>query len=116
MGNHSNVEPDIVEDVHIQQLPSSPSNLLPLLFQGGLKLKENICVECCPPKSTIQCFAFQKTMVFKCKACINLYKLVNGIHAPCYLSFLVEYHNGSPKHHKHCFFLYDLSHYVGGTS
>jgi hypothetical protein len=110
-----------VEDVHVQQLPSSSNNLVPLLSQGGLKLKENNCVddqwciECCPPKSTIQCFALQKTMAFKCKACINLYKLVNGIPTPCYLGFLVEYHNWSPEHHKHWFTLDDLSHCVGGT-
>jgi len=111
-----------VEDVHIQQLPFSSSNLLLLLSQGCLKLKESICVdgqwriECCPPKSTIQCFKLQKTMAFKCEACTNLYKLVNGIFAPCYLGFLVEYHNESLKHHKHLFFLDDLSHCVGGTT
>ncbi len=64
-------EPDIVEDVHVQQPPFGSSDLLPLLFQSGLKLKENICVdgqwciECCPSKYAIQCFAFQKTMTFK---------------------------------------------------
>lgn len=36
-------EPDIVDDVHMQQLPSSSNKLLPLLFQGGLELKESIC-------------------------------------------------------------------------
>jgi hypothetical protein len=49
------------------------------------------------------------TMAFKCKTCINLYKLVNGIFVPCYISFLVEYHNEPPKHHKHWFSLDDLS-------
>jgi len=39
------VKPNIVEDVHVQQLPSSSSNLLPLLFQVGLELKETICVD-----------------------------------------------------------------------
>jgi hypothetical protein len=38
-------EPDIMEDVFIQQLPFGSSDLLPLLSQGGLELKENICVE-----------------------------------------------------------------------
>jgi hypothetical protein len=37
---------DIVEDVHVQQLPPiGSSDLLPLLSQGGLELKENICVD-----------------------------------------------------------------------
>jgi hypothetical protein len=34
-----------MEDVHIQQLPFGFNDLLPLLFQGGLELKENICVD-----------------------------------------------------------------------
>ncbi len=38
-------EPDFVEDVHIQQPPSNSSDSLPLLSQGGLELKENICVD-----------------------------------------------------------------------
>ncbi len=38
-------ETNIVDDVHMQQLPSSSSKLLPLVFRGGLKLKENICAD-----------------------------------------------------------------------
>jgi hypothetical protein len=34
-----------VEDVHMEWPPSSPCNLLPLVFQGGLKLKKYICVD-----------------------------------------------------------------------
>jgi len=37
------VEPNVVDDVHMQQLPFSSSKLLLLVFQGGLELKENIC-------------------------------------------------------------------------
>ncbi len=36
------VEPNIVNNVHMQQLPSNSSKLLPLVFQSGLELKENI--------------------------------------------------------------------------
>ncbi len=39
------IELDIVEDVHIQQPPFGSINLLPLVFQDGLELKENICVD-----------------------------------------------------------------------
>ncbi len=52
---------NIVGDVNMQQPPSSFSVFLPLVFWGGLELKENIFVdgqwwiECCPPN-----FAFQK--------------------------------------------------------
>jgi hypothetical protein len=80
------IKPNIVEDVHVQQLPpTSSSDLLPLLFLGGLELKENICVdgwwhiECCPPKYVIQCFALPKSTMLKCKVNINLYKSVSGI-------------------------------------
>ncbi len=54
-------------------------------------------------------------MGFKWKARINLYKFVNGIHAPCYSSFWVQYHSESLKHHKHWFWLDDLNHCVSGT-
>ncbi len=38
--------PDIVDDVHMQQPPSSSSKLLPLVSRGhGLELKESICVD-----------------------------------------------------------------------
>jgi len=103
----SGPKPDIVEDVHVQQPPSGSNDSLPLLNQSGLELKENICVdgqwriECCLPKSTIQCFALQKTMTFKCKVRINIYKLVNGTPPPCYSSFWVEYHSEPLEHHKH---------------
>jgi hypothetical protein len=33
----------------MQQLPSNSSKLLPLVFQGGLELKENICVDIAHP-------------------------------------------------------------------
>jgi hypothetical protein len=39
------VELDIVEDLCVQQLPFGSINLLPLVSWGGLKLKENICVD-----------------------------------------------------------------------
>jgi hypothetical protein len=35
----------MVEDVHIQQPPFSSSNLLPLVSQSGLELKEGIRVD-----------------------------------------------------------------------
>ncbi len=41
----SGLKPDIVEDVHVQQPPSGSNDSLPLLNQGGLELKENICVD-----------------------------------------------------------------------
>jgi len=85
------IKPNIVEHVYVRQLPpTSSSDLLPLLFIGGLGLKENICVdgwshiECCPAKYVIQCFALQKTMMLKWKIRINLYKLVSGNPIPCY--------------------------------
>jgi hypothetical protein len=34
-----------VDDVHKQQLPSSSSKFPHLVFQGGLDLKESICVD-----------------------------------------------------------------------
>jgi hypothetical protein len=89
----SAIELDIVEDIHVQQPPSSSNDLLPLLFRNGLELKENICVdgqwrlECYTSKYAIQCFAFQKTTILKCKTRINFYKLVNGTPTPCYLGF-----------------------------
>ncbi len=57
-------KPNIVEDVCMHKPPFSSNNLLPLVFQGGLELKENICVdgqwciEHYPPNFTIQCFTF----------------------------------------------------------
>ncbi len=39
------VVPNNVQDVGIQQSPSDPHNLLPLVFRSGLDLKENICVD-----------------------------------------------------------------------
>ncbi len=83
------IEPNIVDDVHMQQPPFSSNKLLPLGSWSGLELKENICVdsqwhiEGCPPSFVIQCFALQKTTTFKCKARINLCKYVNGIPTPC---------------------------------
>jgi hypothetical protein len=38
-------EPNEVDDVHKQQLPSSSSKFPHLVFQGGLDLKESICVD-----------------------------------------------------------------------
>jgi hypothetical protein len=37
--------PNNVKDVRMQQSPSNICNLLPLVFRGGLKLKENICAD-----------------------------------------------------------------------
>jgi hypothetical protein len=85
-------------------------------------VKESICVdgqwhiERYPPKSAVQCFAFQKTTALKCKARINIYKSISGILGLCYSSFWVEYHNGSLEHHKHWFCLDDLNYYVGGIT
>jgi hypothetical protein len=96
--------------------------LLPLVSQGGLKLKENICVdgqwriERCPTNSTIQCFTLHKTIGLKCKTMINFYKSINGILIPCYSGFWVQYHNRSFKHHKHWFCSDDFNHCVGGTT
>jgi hypothetical protein len=39
------IEPNMVEDVCIQQLPFNSSNLLYFVSRGGLELKENICVD-----------------------------------------------------------------------
>jgi hypothetical protein len=45
----------------MQKSPSSSSVFLPLVSQGGMELKENICVdgmwwiEQCPPSFAIQC-------------------------------------------------------------
>jgi hypothetical protein len=39
------IEPNVVDNVHKQELPSNSSKLLHLVFQGGLELKENICVD-----------------------------------------------------------------------
>ncbi len=39
------VQPNVVENVGMQQLPCCYSVYLPLVSQGGLKLKENICVD-----------------------------------------------------------------------
>ncbi len=36
-------KPNIVDDVHMQQSPSSSSKLLPLESQSGLEFKENNC-------------------------------------------------------------------------
>ncbi len=88
------IESNIVDDVHMQQPAFSSNKLLPLVFQGALELKENICVddqwciECCPPNYVIQCFDMQKTTVFKCKTKINLCKFVSGIFVPCYSGFV----------------------------
>ncbi len=57
------LEPNIVDDVHMQQLPFKYSKFLPLVFQGGLELKKNICVDNrwhikhCQPNYAIQCSA-----------------------------------------------------------
>jgi hypothetical protein len=102
-----NLVPNNVKDVHMQQPPLSPCNLLLLVYQSGLELKETICVdsqwhiECCPPNFAIQCYTFQKTTGLKCKTRINLYEYVSGTLVPCYSSLWVEYHNGSLQHHKH---------------
>jgi len=39
------VQPNIVKNVGMQQLPYSSNVCLPLVFQGGLELKENIYVD-----------------------------------------------------------------------
>jgi hypothetical protein len=89
-------KPNILDDVHIQQPPSGSSKLLPLVSQGGLELKENICVdgqcciEHCPFNFAIQCSILQKTTKLKCKARINLCKSIKGTHAPCDLGFCVQ--------------------------
>ncbi len=102
-----NLVPNNVKDVHMQQPPLGPCNLLLLLYKSGLELKETISVdnkwriECSPPNFAIQCSTFQKTIVLKCKTTINLYEYVSGTFVPCYSSLWVEYHNGSLQHHKH---------------
>jgi hypothetical protein len=102
--------------------PFGSNNLLPLVFRGGLELKENICVdgqwhiERCRPNFAIQCFTLQKTIGLKCKTMINFYKSINGTLAPCYLGFWVRYHSISFECHKHWFCHDDFSHCVGGTT
>jgi hypothetical protein len=59
---------------------------------------------------------FQKTLGLKCKAKINFYKSVNGIHAPCYSGFWVQFHIRSLEYHIHWFWPNDLNHYVNGTT
>jgi hypothetical protein len=67
------VGPNIIKDVCLQQSPPSSNNLQPLFFQGGLEMKEIICVddqwhiECYPPNSSIQCSTLQKIIGLKCK-------------------------------------------------
>jgi hypothetical protein len=39
------IQSNIVKNVGMQQLPYGFSACLPLVFQGGLELKENICVD-----------------------------------------------------------------------
>jgi hypothetical protein len=53
----------------MQQPPFGSSVFLPLVSQGDLELKENICVdgqwriERCPPSFAVQCSVFQKTTI-----------------------------------------------------
>ncbi len=109
-------------NICMQQSPSSICNLLPLVFQNGLELKDNICVNCqwhterCPPNFVLQCFTLQKTIRFKCKARINLYKSVSETPAPRYSSLWVEYCSGTLEHYKHWFCPNDLTCCVGGTT
>jgi hypothetical protein len=52
-------QPNVVENVNMQQSPYYSSVCLPLVSQGGLELKENICVdgqlwiEHCPPSFVV---------------------------------------------------------------
>jgi hypothetical protein len=39
------VQPNVVKDVGMQQPPCGSSACSPLVFQSGLELKENICVD-----------------------------------------------------------------------
>jgi hypothetical protein len=39
------VQPNVVENVGMQQLPYCSSAYLPLVSRGGLELKRNICVD-----------------------------------------------------------------------
>jgi hypothetical protein len=81
------VQPNVVGNEGMQQLPCCSSVWLPLVSRGGLKLKENVCVdgqwqiECYAPNFVVRCFALQKTTRFKCKTNINLY---NGTPTQCY--------------------------------
>ncbi len=43
------IEPNVMDNVHMQQPPSSSNNFLPLVSWGGLELKENICVDVAHP-------------------------------------------------------------------
>jgi hypothetical protein len=38
-------QPNVVGNIGMQQLPCGFSACLPLVFRGGLELKENICVD-----------------------------------------------------------------------
>jgi hypothetical protein len=65
------VQPNIVKNVGMQQLPCGSSVCLPLVFQSGLELKENIYVdglwhiECSPPSFAIRCSMLHKTTRLK---------------------------------------------------
>ncbi len=65
------VQPNVVENVSMQQPLYGSNACSPLVFQNGLESKENIYVdgqwwiECCPPNFLVWCFAFQKTMGLK---------------------------------------------------
>jgi hypothetical protein len=93
MSNLFIIEPNIMDNARMQQLPFGPNKLLPLVFQSGLELKENIYVdgqwriEHYSPNFAIQCSTLQKTTMVECKTKINLCKFVNGTPIPCYLGF-----------------------------
>jgi hypothetical protein len=56
------VQPNVIGNVSMQQPPCGSSDYSPLVSQGGMELKENICVdgqwriERYPPNSIIGCF------------------------------------------------------------
>jgi hypothetical protein len=71
-------------------------------------------IDQCPPTSVVQRFALQKNTNVKCTWKINTHKTTSRPLAPCYFGFWAQFQYGAFEHHKHWFYLDDLSYYVGG--
>jgi hypothetical protein len=109
------------EDVHVQQLPSSSSDSLPLLswvawsWRKIFVLMASGVLNIAHPNMQFNVLHSKKPWCSNANQRSTFTKSVSGIPIPCYLGFWVEYHNRSLKHHKHWFCPYDLSCCVGGT-
>jgi hypothetical protein len=59
-------QPNVVQNVNMQQLPCGSNACSPLVSRDGLELKANICVEgkwqieCCPPSFVVRCLHSRK--------------------------------------------------------